>query len=64
MYADPKRIRKHRVTLSFDAYEHAVIRSLADYQGEEMAAVLRAMVLREACTALGIPQPVTIQANG
>lgn len=63
MYADPKRVRKHRITLSFDDYENAVIEALANYQGDEKAAVLRVMVLREACTSLNIADPNEMQVT-
>lgn len=63
MYADPKRVRKHRITLSFDDYENAVIESIANYQGDEKAAVLRTMVLREACISLNIDDANDMQVT-
>jgi uncharacterized protein (DUF1778 family) len=52
MYPDPKRVRDHRLTLRFDDYEHAVITALANYQGEQPASLLRAIVMREAAAIL------------
>lgn len=52
MYTDPKRVRDHRLTLRFDDYEHAVITALANYQGEQPAALLRSIVMREAAVML------------
>lgn len=52
MYSDPKRVRDHRLTLRFDDYEHAVITALANYQGEQPAALLRTIVMREAAAML------------
>jgi hypothetical protein len=63
MYADPRRVRKHRITLNFDDYENAVIEALANYQGDEKAAVLRVMVLREACSSLNIADPNEMQVT-
>jgi hypothetical protein len=52
MYSDPKRVRDHRLTLRFDDYEHAIITSLANYQGEQPASLLRTIVMREAAAML------------
>lgn len=54
MYPDPKRIRSHRITLRFDDYENRLITALADYQGEQLATLLRQLALREATVALGL----------
>ncbi|WP_207003923.1 hypothetical protein [Trinickia mobilis] len=52
MYPDPKRVRDRRLTLRLDEYEHAVVVALANYQGEQPAALLRTLVMREAATLL------------
>lgn len=52
MYPDPKRIRKNRLTLRFDDYEHDLITALANYQGEQPSTLLRQLVLREAAAVL------------
>jgi uncharacterized protein (DUF1778 family) len=52
MYTDPKRVRDHRLTLRFDDYEHDVITALANYQGQQPAALLRAIVMQEAAALL------------
>jgi hypothetical protein len=54
MYPDTKRIRRNRLTLRFDDYEHDLIQALANYQGEQPSTLLRQLVLREAAAALGI----------
>ncbi len=54
MYPDTKRIRSHRVTLRFDDYENELITALANYQGEQLSTLLRALALREATVALGL----------
>jgi len=48
MYPDAKRIRKHRVMVRLDDYEHDLVSSIANYQGEELAVLLRQIVMREA----------------
>lgn len=53
MYADPKRIRDNRVTIRLDDYEHALIKALADYQGDQPATLVRELLMREAASVLG-----------
>lgn len=53
MYPDPKRIRDNRVTIRLDCYEHALIKALADYQGNSPATLVRELVIREAVSLLG-----------
>ena len=48
MYPDAKRIRSHRVMLRLDDYEHQLVSSIANYQGEELAVLVRQIVMREA----------------
>ncbi len=48
MYPDPARIRSQKVTLRLDQYEHKLLQALAEYQGEQLSTLLRAMVMREA----------------
>ena len=59
MYPDPRRVRDNRVVLRFDDYEHDLIKALAIYKGEQLATLLREMVMREATAVLddaSIPQ--------
>ncbi|MDE3738562.1 hypothetical protein PSH28_18310 [Pseudomonas resinovorans] len=59
MYPDPRRVRDNRVVLRFDDYEHDLIKALANYKGEQLATLLREMVMREASAVLNnasIPQ--------
>lgn len=53
MYPDAKRIRKNRLTVRFDDYEHRLITALAEYQGEQPSTLLRQMIMREAASVLG-----------
>lgn len=53
MYADPKRVRDNRVTVRLDDYEHQLIQALANYQGEQPAALMRQLIMREAANVLG-----------
>jgi uncharacterized protein (DUF1778 family) len=48
MYADPKRIRENRITIRLDGYEHDLLQALANYQGEQLATLMREMIMREA----------------
>lgn len=48
MYQDKKCIKTHRVAVRFDDYELEIIKAMAAYQGEQPAAFLRALVMREA----------------
>lgn len=52
MYADPSLIRKHRVNLSFNDREAALIDAYVTYTGEEKAAFIRALILERASEVL------------
>ncbi|HGF4012264.1 TPA: hypothetical protein ACT5CR_002054 [Burkholderia cenocepacia] len=52
MYPDPKRIRNNKHTVRFDDYEQAVLTALANYQGEQLAVLIRDIVMREATAVL------------
>ena len=52
MYPDPKRVRSNRIVLRFDDYEHELITALANYQGEQLATLVRQLVMREASAVL------------
>ncbi|KWC22741.1 hypothetical protein WL48_18650 [Burkholderia ubonensis] len=52
MYPDPKRVRNHKHTVRFDDYEQAVLTALANYQGEQLAVLIREIVMREATAVL------------
>lgn len=54
MYPDPKRVRGNRITVRLDDYEHELIQALANYQGEQPAALLRDLIMREASRLLSI----------
>ncbi len=49
MYPDAKRIRSHRVMLRLDDYEHQLV-----YQGEELAVLVRQIVMREALAVIAL----------
>ncbi|WP_186193162.1 hypothetical protein [Burkholderia gladioli] len=53
MYPDPKRVRNHKHTVRLDDYEQALITALANYQGEQVAVLIRAILMREAAAVLG-----------
>jgi len=48
MYADPKRVRKHRATLNLDDYEQRLIDALVAYTGLSQAELLRRLAMSEA----------------
>jgi hypothetical protein len=48
MYSDTTLIRRHRVTLSLNEREAALVRALCEYTGEEPAAFIRGLVLERA----------------
>lgn len=48
MYSDPSLIRKHRVNLSFNDREAALVEAYCNYTGEEKAAFIRALILDRA----------------
>lgn len=52
MYPDPKRVRNNRLMLRFDDYEHELITALANYQGEQLATLVRHLMMREASAVL------------
>lgn len=53
MYSDPALIRRHRVNLSLNDREAALVRAYCDYTGEETAAFIRSLVLERAEEVLG-----------
>ena len=53
LYPDPIRVRDHKVSVCLDAYEHNLLRALAEYQGEQLSVLLRQLVVREAQQVLG-----------
>lgn len=53
MYSDPTLIRKHRVNLSFNDREQALVRALCEYTGDEPAAFIRSLVMERAEEVLG-----------
>lgn len=53
MYSDTTLIRRHRVNLSFNEREQALVRAVCDYTGEEPAAFIRSLVLDRALEVLG-----------
>jgi hypothetical protein len=54
MYPDPKRVRTNRYTIRLDDYEDGLVTAMAVYQGEQLATLLRELVLREARQVLGL----------
>jgi len=48
MYADPSKIREHVVKVRFNDAEKALIQAYVSYTGEEMAPLLREMLLEQA----------------
>ena len=52
MYPDPKRVRNNKHTVRIDDYEQAVLTALANYQGEQLAVLIREIVMREATAVL------------
>ncbi len=48
MYPDPKRVRDHRITIRLNDYEFAYFISLANYVGEQPAALARRVLFKEA----------------
>ncbi|MFJ2988357.1 hypothetical protein ACIPF8_10850 [Collimonas sp. NPDC087041] len=52
MYPDIKRIRNNRVMVRMDDYEHAIVVSIANYQGESVATIVRQIVMKEAMAVL------------
>ena len=57
MYPDPNRVRAHKVSVCLDAYEHNLLRALAEFQGEQLSVLLRELVVREAQQVLGAAAP-------
>lgn len=44
-YADPSKIRKHRVTIYLDDNEQALVEAMKNFDGGELAPRLREMML-------------------
>ena len=64
MYPDPKRVRAHKVSVCLDAYEHNLLRALAEYQGEQLSVLLRDLVVREAQQVLAATAAAATGAAG
>ena len=57
MYADKRRIKTNKMMIRFDDYEFELIKAMAAYQGDQPAAFMRDLVLREAIALLGEHAP-------
>lgn len=64
MYSDPALIRKHRVNLSLNEREHALVHAVCDYTGEEPAAFIRELVLERAREVLSHASQSAGEASG
>ena len=64
MYPDPKRVRANKVSVCLDAYEHNLLRALAEYQGEQLSVLLRDLVVREAQQVLAATAAAATGAAG
>ena len=60
MYPDPKRIRQHRIVVRLDQYEHDVLASIANYQGEAIATMARNLIMREAAAVLSLDNTTSV----
>jgi hypothetical protein len=60
MYSDPRRVRTRYASIKLDEYEAQLIDAVVNYTGESRAAVLRALILREAMSVLGLPHTESI----
>ena len=63
MYPDPKRIKDNRVTIRLDSYEHDLLQAMANYQGEQLATLLREMIMREARLLAQTGSPASFDRN-
>lgn len=63
MYADAKRIRKHRATMNLDDYEQGLVTALVNYTGLSQAQLLRKLVVRGALNAFGLPPATPLQVS-
>lgn len=64
MYSDPSLIRKHRVMLSFNENEAALVDALVRYTGEEKAAFIRSLILQRAEEVLLHDQQSAVSTSG
>lgn len=53
MYPDPTRIKTVRVTVRLDQYEHKLLESMAEYQGEQLSTLVRGMAMAQAREIVG-----------
>jgi hypothetical protein len=63
-YSDPTLIRKHRVNLSFNDREKALVSALCEYTGEEPAAFIRELIMERAEEVLGHGMQSARSASG
>lgn len=52
MYCDPSLIRKHKVKLSFNDNESALLDAVCQFTGQEKAALLRELLMERASEIL------------
>lgn len=48
MYDNPADAKRRRVTLRLDEKEHDLVQALARYRGEQLAAMMRDMLMQQA----------------
>lgn len=53
MYPDHTRIKTVRVTVRLDQYEHKLLESMAEYQGEQLSTLVRGMAMAQAREIVG-----------
>ncbi len=53
MYQDPTKIRSHIIKLRFSDEEHQLIQALANFTGEQKAALLRELIIDRASAIVG-----------
>lgn len=54
MYADPENIRDHAIKVRFNDREHDLVKAWVNYSGQQMAVMVRQMILEQAAIDLGL----------
>jgi len=54
MYASPENIRDHAIKVRFNDREHDLVKAWVNYTGQQMAVLVRQMILQQAAIELGL----------
>ena len=63
MYTAPENIRDHAIKVRFNDREHDLVKAWVNYSGQQMAVLVRQMILQQAAIELGLDSGGGSQAS-